>query len=473
MTENAFDLVVIGGGPGGYVAAIRAAQLGMNVACVDKRGALGGACLNVGCIPSKALLHSSELYEHTAHGLAEHGVTVKGVKLDLKAMMGRKEKVVDDLTKGIEFLLKKNQIAYIAGEGRITSAGVVEVSPLEGKGGKQKQTLKATRILIATGSDVTPLAGVEIDEERIVSSAGALELGKVPKKMVVIGGGVIGLELGSVWRRLGAEVEVVEFLDRLIPGMDNELAKTLLRTLKKQGMKFKLSHKVTGAKVAKSGVSLQVEPAAGGAAQQIKADVVLVAIGRRPYSDGLGLDEVGVERDPRGFIKVDHAFCTNVAGIYAIGDVIDGPMLAHKAEEDGIAAVETMRGQAGHVDYNLVPGIIYTAPEVAAIGQTEEQLKEAGVDYVKGKFNFMVNSRARANGDTDGFAKILADKATDRVLGVHIIGADAGEMIHEAAAVMAFGGSAEDIARTCHGHPTLSEAVKEAALDVGGRVIHT
>ena len=468
MSDTAFDLVVIGGGPGGYVAAIRAAQLGMSVACIDKRGTLGGTCLNVGCIPSKALLHSSELYEHTAHGLAEHGVAVKDVKLDLKAMMGRKEKVVDDLTKGIEFLLKKNKVTYIVGEGRIAAAGVVEV----GKG-KKKQTLKATRILIATGSEVMPLPGVKIDEERIVSSTGALALKKVPKKMIVVGGGVIGLELGSVWRRLGAEVEVVEFLDRLVPGMDGELAKTLQRTLKKQGMTFRLSHKVTAAKVAKSGVTLTIEPAAGGEAEQIKVDIVLASIGRRPYSAGLGLEEIGVERDGRGFIKVDHAFHTNIAGIYAIGDVIDGPMLAHKAEEDGIAAVEIMVGQAGHVDYNLVPGIVYTAPEVASIGQTEEQLKEAGVEYVKGKFAFMVNSRARANGDTDGFAKILADKVTDRVLGVHIIGSDAGEMIHEAAAVMAFGGSAEDIARTCHGHPTLSEAVKEAALDAGGRVIHT
>jgi len=473
MSDAAFDLVVIGGGPGGYVAAIRAAQLGMTVACVEKRGTLGGTCLNVGCIPSKALLHSSELYEHTAHGLAEHGVKVKDVKLDLKTMMGRKVKVVDDLTKGIEFLLKKNKITYIVGEGRIAAAGVVEVGPVGGKGGKKKQTLKATRILIATGSEVMPLPGVTIDEKSIVSSTGALSLNKVPKKMVVIGGGVIGLELGSVWRRLGAEVEVVEFLDRLVPGMDGELAKTLLRTLKKQCMTFKLSHKVTDAKAGKSGVTLRVEPAAGGEAEQITADVVLVSIGRRPYTDGLGLDEVGVERDARGFIKVDHAFHSNVGGIYAIGDVIEGPMLAHKAEEDGIAAVETMIGQIGHVDYDLVPGIVYTAPEVASIGKTEEQLKEAGVDYVKGKFNFTANSRARANGEADGFAKILADKTTDRVLGVHIIGSDAGEMIHEAAAVMAFGGSAEDIARTCHGHPTLSEAVKEAALDVGGRVIHT
>jgi len=468
MSDNAFDLVIIGGGPGGYVAAIRAAQLGMNVACVEKRGTLGGTCLNVGCIPSKALLHSSELYEHTAHGLGEHGVDVKDVKLNLKAMMGRKETVVGDLTKGIEFLFKKNKVTYIVGEGRIVAAGTVEV----GKG-KKKQTLTAGKILIATGSEVTPLPGVDIDEERIVSSTGALALKKVPKKMIVIGGGVIGLELGSVWRRLGAEVEVIEFLDRLIPGMDAELAKTLNRTLKKQGMTFKLSHKVTAARAGKSGVELTVEPAAGGDAEKVKADVVLVSIGRRPFSDGLGLDDVGVVRDKRGFITVDHAFQTNVAGIYAIGDVIDGPMLAHKAEEDGIAAVETMAGQAGHVDYNLVPGIVYTGPEVASIGKTEEQLKEDGVDYVKGKFAFIANSRARANGDTDGFAKILADKTTDRVLGVHIIGADAGEMIHEAAAVMAFGGSAEDIARTCHGHPTLSEAVKEAALDSAGRVIQT
>ncbi len=468
MSDNAYDLVVIGGGPGGYVAAIRAAQLGMNVACVEKRGSLGGTCLNVGCIPSKALLHSSEIYEHTAHGLDDHGIKVSGVKLDLKGMMGRKDKVVGDLTQGIEFLFKKNKVTYIVGEGRITAPGSVEV-----KKGKKKETLKAGKILIATGSEVTPLPGVKIDEKTIVSSTGALALTKVPKKMVVIGGGVIGLELGSVWRRLGAEVEVVEFLDRLIPGMDNELAKTLQRTLKKQGMTFKLSHKVTAAKGGKSGVTLTVEPAAGGDAETVKADVVLVSIGRRPYTDGLGLDEVGVERNEQGFVKVGHDFQTNVAGIYAIGDAIPGPMLAHKAEEDGVAAVETMAGQAGHVDYNLVPGIVYTAPEVAAVGQTEEQLKEAGVDYVKGKFPFTANSRARANAETDGFVKILADAKTDEVLGVHMISSDAGELIQEAATVMAFGGSAEDIARTCHGHPTLSEAVKEAALDAGGRVIHT
>ncbi|MBT7941857.1 MAG: dihydrolipoyl dehydrogenase, partial [Alphaproteobacteria bacterium] len=326
--------------------------------------------------------------------------------------------------------------------------------------------------LIATGSEVTPLPGVKIDEDRIVSSTGALALKKVPKKMVVIGGGVIGLELGSVWRRLGAEVEVIEFLDRLVPGMDGDLAKTLQRTLKKQGMTFRLSHKVTAAKAGKSNVSLTVEPAKGGDAETIKADVVLVAIGRRPFSKGVGLEDVGVELDERGCIKVDHAFQSNVPGIYAIGDVIAGPMLAHKAEEDGVAAVETMAGQAGHVDYNLVPGIVYTAPEVASIGKTEEQLKDDGVAYVKGKFNFSANSRARANGESEGFVKILADATTDRVLGVHMIGADAGEMIHEAAAVMAFGGSAEDIARTCHGHPTLSEAIKEAAMDAGSGAIH-
>jgi dihydrolipoamide dehydrogenase len=467
MSDNAFDLVVIGGGPGGYVAAIRAAQLGMNVACVEKRGALGGTCLNVGCIPSKALLHSSEIYEHTAHGLEDHGIKVDGVKLDLKGMMGRKEKVVDDLTKGIEFLFKKNKVTYLIGEGKITAPGSVEV-----KSGRKKQTLTTGKILIATGSEVTPLPGVKIDEDRIVSSTGALALKKVPKKMVVIGGGVIGLELGSVWRRLGAEVEVVEFLDRLVPGMDGDLAKTLQRTLKKQGMTFRLSHKVTSAKASKTNVTMTIEPAAGGDAETIKADVVLVAIGRRPYSAGLGLEGVGVELDERGCIKVGHDFQSNVPGIFAIGDVIAGPMLAHKAEEDGVAAVETMAGQAGHVDYNLVPGIVYTAPEVASVGKTEEQLKADGVAFVKGKFNFSANSRARANGESEGFVKILADATTDRVLGIHIIGADAGEMIHEATAVMAFGGSAEDIARTCHGHPTLSEAVKEAAMDAGTGAIH-
>ncbi len=468
MTENGYDLVVVGGGPGGYVAAIRAAQLGMRVACIESRGTLGGTCLNVGCIPSKALLQSSELYAEALHGLEAHGIKTKGVSLDLDAMMDRKDQVVEDLTKGIEFLLGKNKVDYLAGHGRITAPDSVAVSLNEGG----ERTLAAKRLLIATGSEPTPLPGVEIDEEKIVSSTGALDLKTVPGKMVVIGGGYIGLELGSVWSRLGAEVTVVEFLDRLIPGMDGELAKHLQRVLKEQGLAFKLKSKVTTAKAAKSGVKLTVEPAAGGEPENLKADVVLVSIGRRPRTDGLGLADVGVKTDNQGRIPVNARFETEVAGVYAIGDVIAGPMLAHKAEEDGIACVETMAGQAGHVDYGRVPGVVYTWPEVAAVGKTEEQLKEEGIAYKAGKFPFSANARGRVNANTDGFVKILADETTDEVLGVHIIGPDAGTMIAEAVLAMEFGGSAEDIARTCHAHPTLNEAVKEAALAVAGRPIH-
>ena len=468
MTENGYDLVVVGGGPGGYVAAIRAAQLGMRVACIESRGTLGGTCLNVGCIPSKALLQSSELYAEAQHGLEAHGIKTKGVSLDLDAMMDRKDQVVEDLTKGIEFLLGKNKVDYLAGHGRITAPDSVAVSLNEGG----ERTLAAKRLLIATGSEPTPLPGVEIDEERIVSSTGALDLNTVPGKMVVIGGGYIGLELGSVWSRLGAEVTVVEFLDRLIPGMDGELAKHLQRVLKKQGLAFKLKSKVTTAKAAKSGVKLTVEPAAGGEPENLKADVVLVSIGRRPRTDGLGLADVGVKTNNQGRIPVNARFETEVAGVYAIGDVIAGPMLAHKAEEDGIACVETMAGQAGHVDYGRVPGVVYTWPEVAAVGKTEEQLKEEGIAYKAGKFPFSANARGRVNANIDGFVKILADETTDEVLGVHIIGPDAGTMIAEAVLAMEFGGSAEDIARTCHAHPTLNEAVKEAALAVAGRPIH-
>lgn len=457
-----YDLVVIGGGPGGYVAAIRASQLGMNVACVEKRGALGGTCLNVGCIPSKALLDSSEKFEEATHHFAEHGIKAK-VELDLKTMMGRKDKVVVDLTKGIEGLFKKNKVTYIKGEGVIKSASEVVVG---------KEVLKTKKILIATGSDVAPLPGVTIDEKKIVSSTGALELTEVPAHLVVVGGGVIGLELGSVWRRLGSKVTVVEFLDKIGGPMDAELAKQFQRTLEKQGFEFKLGHKVTAAAASGKGVSLTVEPSAGGTKEELKADVVLVAIGRRPYTQGLGLDKAGVKLDERGRIVVDGHFETNVKGIYAIGDVIAGPMLAHKAEEDGVAAVEGMNGQKTHVDYNLVPGVIYTWPEVATVGKTEEELKAAGVAYKAGKFPFMANSRGRAVGQTEGFVKIIADAKTDRVLGVHIIGPDAGTLIHEACVVMEFGGSSEDIARTCHAHPTLNEAVKEAALAVLGRAVH-
>ncbi|HZF75874.1 MAG TPA: dihydrolipoyl dehydrogenase [Acetobacteraceae bacterium] len=462
MPEN-FDVIVIGAGPGGYVCAIRAAQLGMKVACVEKRETLGGTCLNVGCIPSKALLQSSEHFEETKHKLADHGITVGQVSLDLGRMLARKGEVVSSNVKGIEFLFKKNKVTWLKGAGRIVAAGKVEV------GG---ETYEAKHIVVATGSESIPLRGVEVDERRIVSSTGGLELDEVPGHMVVIGGGYIGLELGSVWRRLGAEVTVVEFLDRLVPGMDSEVGKTFERVLGKQGMKFRLKTKVTGARAGNDGVTLTVEPAEGGAAEEIKADVVLVAIGRRPYADGLGLAEAGVALDDRGRVVVDAHFATNVPGIYAIGDVIAGPMLAHKAEEEGVALAEMLAGQKPHVNYDVIPGVVYTWPEVASIGKTEEQLKKDGVAYKTGKFPFTANGRARAMGDTDGFVKILADKATDRVLGAHIIGPDAGTLIAELAIAMEFGASAEDVARTCHAHPSLNEAVKEAALAVEGRPLH-
>ncbi|UCH72819.1 MAG: dihydrolipoyl dehydrogenase [Rhodospirillales bacterium] len=469
MSESAYDLIVIGAGPGGYVAAIRAAQLGLKVACVEKRGALGGTCLNVGCIPSKALLSSSEKYEEAQHGLAAHGVEIGSVKLNLKAMMARKDKVVGDLTKGVAFLFKKNKIDHVRGAASLAGPGTVAVTPADG--GKAT-TLSAKHILIATGSEVMPLPGVEIDEKRIVSSTGALALAKVPKHLVVVGGGYIGLELGSVWRRLGAEVTVVEFLDRVLPGMDGEVSKTFGRILKKQGLTLRLGAKVTAAKVGKGGVKLDIEPAAGGTAETIECDAVLVSIGRRPNTEGLGLEAAGVATDARGFIEVDERFRTSAEGIYAIGDCVPGPMLAHKAEDEGIACVEMIAGQKAHVNYEAIPGIVYTWPEVASVGATEEQLKEAGAEYRAGSFPFTANSRARTTMETDGFVKILADARTDRVLGAHIIGPDAGTMIHEIVAVMEFGGAAEDIARSSHGHPTLSEAVKEAALAVAGRPVH-
>ncbi|MDP6643996.1 MAG: dihydrolipoyl dehydrogenase [Rhodospirillales bacterium] len=467
MAGNNFDVTVIGGGPGGYVAAIRAAQLGLNVALVEKRETLGGTCLNVGCIPSKALLHSSHLYEAAGHEFAAHGVKAGKVDLDLKVMMAHKDGVVGDTIKGVDFLMKKNKITRIVGAGIITKPGEVQVTPVKGKA----ETITSKNIIIATGSDVAPLAGVDIDEKQIISSTGALELSKVPKKMIVVGAGVIGLELGSVWRRLGAEVTVVEFLDTILPGMDGEVCKTMQRLLKGQGMDIRLKSKVTGAKAAKTGVSLTVEPVDGGAAETMKADVVLVAIGRRPYTDGLGLENAGIELD-RGFIPVDGHLQTKAKGVYAIGDVIGGLMLAHKAEEEGVAVAETLAGQAGHVNYDAIPGIVYTSPEVAGLGKTEEQLKDAGIAYNAGKFPFMANARARAIGETDGFVKILADKETDEVLGVHIVGPAAGDLIQECVVAMEFGGSAEDIARSCHGHPGLSEVVKEAALAVAGRALH-
>ena len=467
--SDKYDLVVIGGGPGGYVGAIRAAQLGLKTAIVEMRGILGGTCLNVGCIPSKALLQSSHHFEMADKEFEHHGVDVSGLKLNLKTMLGRKEKVVDDLTKGIEFLMKKNKIDYIVGAGEIIEAGKVSVSP--GKG-KKKQVLETENIIIATGSEVTPLKGVKIDEKQIVSSTGALSLIKVPKEMVVIGAGVIGLELGSVWRRLGANVTVVEFLDVALPGMDAEVSKNMQRILKKQGMNFKMKTMVTGAKPARGGVTLTMQGRDDKKKETMKADVVLVAIGRRPFTDKLGLDKAGVTVDERGFIPVDEDFQTNVPGIYAIGDVIGGAMLAHKAEDEGAVCAEILSGETGHIDYDSIPGIVYTHPEVAAAGKTEEQLKEAGIEYNSGKFPFSANSRARCNADADGFVKILSDKATDRLLGCHIIGPQAGDLIQEVVNVMEFGGSAEDIARICHGHPGLPEAVKEAAMAAGGRAIH-
>jgi len=467
--SDSYDLVVIGGGPGGYVAAIRAAQLGLKTAIVEKRGKLGGTCLNVGCIPSKALLQSSHHYEMAAHEFEAHGIKTTGLALDLKAMLGRKEKVVDDLTKGIEFLMKKNKVDYVVGTGTITAPGEVSVSP--GKG-KRKQVLKTDNIMIATGSDVAPLPGVDIDEKKIVSSTGALSLPKVPKNLVVIGAGVIGLELGSVWRRLGAEVTVIEFLDVVLPGMDAEVSKHMQRILKKQGMAFKLKTKVTGAKSTRAGVTLTMEPRDGGDSETLKADVVLVAIGRRPYTEGLGLEKAGVEMDAHGFVTVDEDYQTNVEGIFAIGDVIGGAMLAHKAEDEGVVCAEILAGETGHIDYDAIPSIVYTHPEVASVGKTEEQLKEAGIEYSVGKFPFTANSRARCNADTDGFVKILADKATDTILGCHIIGPGDGDLIQEVVVAMELSASAEDVARICHGHPGLPEAVKEAALGAGGRAIH-
>src|SRR5258708_30351187 len=468
MSES-FDIVIIGSGPGGYVMAIRAAQLGLRVACVERSGTLGGTCLNIGCIPSKALLQSSEKFVEATHAFAAHGIRLSGVELDLAAMMARKDKVVGDLTKGIEFLFKKNNIAWIKGTGRIRGPGRSSVQVADGGA---TQELAATSIVIATGSDSLALPGVEIDEKQIVSSTGALSLAKVPEHLVVVGGGYIGLEMGSVWRRLGAQVTVVEFLDRITPNMDGETGKMLQRVLAKAGFVFKLATKVVSATSAETGVTLQLEAAGGGTPSELKADIVLVAIGRRPYTEGLGLQEIGVALDDKGRVKVDARYRTNVPGIYAIGDVIAGPMLAHKAEDEGIVVVEMIAGLKPHIDYDAIPAVIYTWPEVASVGKTEEELKAAGIAYKVGKFPFTANSRARTNADTDGFVKILADATTDRVLGVHIIGPDAGTMIAEAALAMEYGASAEDIARTTHAHPTLNEAVKEAALAVDGRAIH-
>jgi dihydrolipoamide dehydrogenase len=462
-----YDLVVIGSGPGGYVAAIRAAQLGLKTACVELSATLGGTCLNIGCIPSKALLYSSERLEETRKGLARHGVKVAGVELDLPAMMAHKDKVVADNTAGVVFLFKKNKVDWIKGRARIAGPGNVEVAQ-DGA----VQVLKTRHILIATGSQSIALPGVEVDERRIVSSTGALALAEVPKRLVVIGGGYIGLELGSVWHRLGSEVTVVEFLDRILPGMDGEVSKQMQRLLQRQGLAFKLGMKVTSAVASEGGVSVTLEPAKGGAPETLIADVLLVAVGRRAFTEGLGLEAAGVALDERGRVRTDARYATNVPGIHAIGDVIAGPMLAHKAEDEGVAVAEILAGQAGHVSYDAIPGVVYTWPEAAAVGKTEEELKAAGIAYKTGKFPFSANGRARAMAMTDGFVKILADAKTDRILGAHIIGPNAGDLIAEIVVAMELSAAAEDIARTCHAHPTLSEAVKEAALAVDGRAIH-
>src|SRR5215467_11611964 len=460
-----YDIVIIGAGPGGYVAAIRAAQLGFRTACVESRDNLGGTCLNIGCIPSKALLQSSERFVEAKHALAEHGVRVGDVGLDLAAMMGRKDKVVTTLTRGVEFLFRKNKVDWLKGKARITGPGRLAVTRADGA----VQEIEAPSIVIATGSESTQLRGIDVDEQRIVSSTGALSLDHVPKRLAVIGGGYIGLELGSVWQRVGAKVTVVELLDHIVPNMDRELGRALQRVLARSGIQFKLGTKVASVSEAGNALSLELE---GAEKQTLAADVVLVSVGRRPYTEGLGLEAVGVTRDDHGRIVVDDGFATNIPGIYAIGDVIRGPMLAHKAEEEGIALAERLAGQKPHLDYRAIPAVIYTWPEAASVGKTEEELKTGAVEYRTGKFPFTANPRARTNGYTEGFAKILAERDSDRVLGVHIIGPDAGTLISEAVLAKEFGASAEDIARTCHAHPTLSEAVKEAALAVAGRAIH-
>ncbi len=458
---SVFDVVIIGGGPGGYNAAIRAGQLGLKAACVEARATLGGTCLNVGCIPSKALLHASELYEMAGKAFTGLGIEVTPT-LNLSAMMGQKAASVEQLTKGVEFLFRKNKVAWIKGHARLLGGGKVAVAGENGE-----TILSSPAIVVATGSEPARLPGVDIDQRRIVDSTGALALDPVPKRLIVIGAGVIGLELGSVWRRLGAEVTVVEYLDRIVPGLDSELAQALRRSLAKQGMKFRLGAKVTGAKPTEAGVDLTVEPVAGGVSETLGGDIVLVAIGRRPYTDGLGLEAAGVEVDPRGFIVTD-GFRASADGVYAIGDVTHGPMLAHKAEDEAVACIETIAGRAGHVDYDIIPNVIYTAPEVATVGKTEDELKATGVAYKVGKFPFAANSRARINHEAEGFVKVLADAGTDRVLGVHMIGPEVSEMIGEYCVAMAFSGSSEDVARTCHPHPTRSEALRQAAMGVEG-----
>jgi dihydrolipoamide dehydrogenase len=463
-----YDVIVIGTGPGGYECAIRAAQLGLKTAVVEKNATFGGTCLNIGCIPSKALLHASELYEEAGENFGKMGIKVGKPTVDLAALLKYKQGNVDANVNGVAFLFKKNKIDAFHGTGRITAPGKIEVEADDGK----TQTVETRNIIIATGSDVARLNGIAVDEQRVVSSTGALDLTQVPQKLVVVGAGIIGMELGSVWRRLGAQVTVVEFLDHILPGIDGEVARAFHRLQQKQGISFKLSSKVTGIDSSGKTLKVKVEPAAGGTAETLEADIVLVAIGRVPYTDGLGLEAVGVKKDNRGRVVIDPHFRTNVAGIYAIGDVVAGPMLAHKAEEEGVAAAEIIAGQAGHVNYDVIPNVVYTKPEIASVGKTEEELKGAGVAYNIGKFPFTANARARANLATDGFVKILADAKTDRVLGIHILGPDAETMIAEAAIAMEFGAAAEDIARTCHAHPTLSEAFKEAAMAVAKRAIN-
>jgi dihydrolipoamide dehydrogenase len=457
MSET-FDVVIIGGGPGGYNCATRCGQLGLKVALVEKRSTLGGTCLNVGCIPSKAMLHASELYRMAGKDFTGLGIEMTGLRLNLESMLAQKDAAVAGLTAGVAYIMKKNKVTVISGAGRIDGPGRVVVGD---------QVLQTRHIVIATGSEPASLAGVEIDEERVVSSTGALSLKSVPRRMIVIGAGIIGLELGSVWRRLGAEVTVVEYLDRILPGADGEVARQAQRLFAKQGLEFRLGMKVTGVEKLKSKLKLSMQPAAGGDSEVLDADIVLLAIGRRAYTEGLGLESVGLVPDKRGVIANSH-FQTSAPGVWVVGDVTSGPMLAHKAEDEGVACAELIAGKAGHVNYDVIPGVVYTSPEIAWVGKTEEELKAAGIAYKAGKFPFSANSRARTNHETDGFVKILADAATDRILGAHIIGVSAGEMIAEICVAMEFAGSSEDVARTCHAHPTLTEAIRQAAMAVEG-----